>query len=121
MEHPRSGSRRVARSSTSLISSSAHTMMGSAGCSRPLNWRMRKIPRQPRRNSSKTATSRAFEFLCGDFRFEIDLVAGKTLAQFARLIEFLHDRHERIGHWQNDLSFRPEQSNVLTDDRLNQW
>src|SRR5215467_3254622 len=103
------------RNAMSLISSSILTMIGSAGCSRPLNWQKRKIPRPPRRNSSS-----ALELLRRHFRFEVNLVAGKALAQFARLVELLHDGDECIGHWQNDFAFRPKQSNVLTDNRIDQ-
>ena len=87
------------------------------------NWRTRKIQRPLRPNSSKRRlTSCALEFLCGDFRFEVNLIACKAACRsLPDLLSLLHDRNERIGHRQNDLSFRPKQSNVLTDDRLNQW
>ena len=77
---------------------------------------MRKTPPPLRRNSSS-----ALELLRRHFRLVVDLIARKAFAQFARLVELLHDGDEGIGHWQNDFAFRPKQSNVLADNRINQW
>ena len=48
------------------------------------------------------------------------MIALQAPANVAGFTELLHNRNESIGHRQDDFAFRPEQSNLLGDDRIDQ-
>jgi hypothetical protein len=48
------------------------------------------------------------------------LSAFQPFAEISGFVEFLNDRYESIGHWQNDFAIGPEETDILSHDRINE-